>query len=376
MRLKAGIVGCGVISAAYLRGAERSSLFDIVAVADLDSAAAVDRAEEFGVSAKTVGDLLNDPGIDLCINLTVPNAHAQVSTAILDNGKHLYSEKPFATTLEDATALQQLGHSKGLRMGCAPDTFLGAAHQAAREALDSGIIGDVFSVALSVQSRGMEAWHPNPDFFFKQGGGPVFDLGPYYITDLINLCGPVARVMATGASCLPARTIGSGSRQGEQITVETETSVSALLELRSGVRATLECSWDVWSHHRIPIEIYGSEGTMRIPDPVFFGDAPTVSVRGGDWKAVSIDQRPWSAANRKLRSGREAADYRGAGLDDLAAAILEGRPHLTGADLGLHVVEVLSSILRASRTGQPIDILSTCDRPAPLEIRPEFGGRK
>ncbi|NKL59573.1 gfo/Idh/MocA family oxidoreductase [Rhizobium leguminosarum bv. viciae] len=364
--MNVGIIGCGVISTAYIRGAARSSQINVRSVADIREDAARSQASAMGVGYATIDELLADPSIEIVINLTVPNAHADVSRRILEAGKHVYSEKPLTVSVEQAQALLHFADERGLRVGCAPDTFLGASHQACRALLDEGRIGKVLGGAASFLSRGMEAWHPNPDFFFKPGGGPVLDLGPYYITVLVNLLGPVRTVTATASTGYPTRRIGSGDRADEEIIVETPTSYSALLTFESGARFTLDASWDVWKHQRSPIEIYGTEGSLLVPDPNFFGDEPKVSQRAEEWQAVDISAFAFGDRNRTLRTGREVADHRSIGVVDMALAIKNGRPHRASGELALHVLEVLLAIGRSARESQVIEVGSRCERPIPV----------
>ncbi|MCW0021315.1 Gfo/Idh/MocA family protein [Rhizobium sp. BT-226] len=364
--MNVGIIGCGVISTAYIRGGARSRHIQVKSVADIREDAARSQASAMGVGYATIDEMLADPSIEIVINLTVPNAHAEVSTRILEAGKHVYSEKPLTVSVEEANALLQLAAKRGLRVGCAPDTFLGASHQACRALLDDGKIGTVLGGAASFLSRGMEAWHPNPDFFFKPGGGPVLDLGPYYITTLVNLLGPVRTVTATASTGYPTRKIGSGDRAGEEIAVETPTSYSALLTFESGARFSLDASWDVWKHQRSPIEIYGTEGSLLVPDPNFFGDEPKVTERGGDWQAVDISAFAFGERNRTLRTGREVADHRSIGVVDMALAIRQGRPHRASGELALHVLDVLLAIGMSAAESRVIEIGSSCERPLPI----------
>ncbi|MGO7042139.1 Gfo/Idh/MocA family protein [Rhizobium acaciae] len=364
--MNVGIIGCGVISTAYIRGATRSSHIRVQSVADIREDAARSQASAMGVGYATIDELLADPSIEIVINLTVPNAHADVSRRILEAGKHVYSEKPLTVSVEQAQALLHFAAERGLRVGCAPDTFLGASHQACRALLDEGRIGKVLGGAASFLSRGMEAWHPNPDFFFKPGGGPVLDLGPYYITVLVNLLGPVRTLTATASTGYPTRRIGSGDRADEEIIVETPTSYSALLTFESGARFTLDASWDVWKHQRSPIEIYGTEGSLLVPDPNFFGDEPKVSKRAEEWQAVDISAFAFGERNRTLRTGREVADHRSIGVVDMALAIKDARPHRASGELALHVLEVLLAIGRSARESQVVEIGSRCERPIPV----------
>ncbi len=361
-----GIIGCGVISEAYLKGATRSKLVRVKSVADLNAEAAAIRAAEFHVQAVPIETLLADDEIEIIINLTVPQAHWPVSLSVIEADKHVYSEKPLATRLPDGHALVLAAAAKRLRIGCAPDTFLGAAHQACRRAIDAGRIGTPVAGGAAVLSHGMEHWHPNPAFFFQRGGGPMLDMGPYYVTQLINLLGPVARVTAEATMGSTRRTVTSEPLRGQVIEVEVPTTVNAALRFASGANVALSQSWDVWKHRRVPIEIYGSEGSMLVPDPNFFGGEPLVSARDGEWQALDISRHPFGASNRRLRSGAEVADYRIIGLLDMAAAIRQGRPHRASGELALHVLEVLEAIERAAVEGRHVIIESGCPRPEPL----------
>src|SRR6056297_1018065 len=254
-KLGVGIIGCGNISAAYLRLGPLFKALDMRAVADINTEAATARAEEFGVRALSVEDLLAASDIDVVVNLTIPAAHYEVSTAVLEAGKHSYSEKPLVLTLDEGERLRALAEAKGLRIGSAPDTFLGGAHQLARQAIDEGRIGGIVGGTAHVMSHGMESWHPNPDFFFQPGAGPVLDVGPYYVTNLVQLLGPVRRVTALASTPSPTRIIGSGAREGEQVPVNTPTTIHGVLEFANGAIVTLGASWDVWSHGHHNMEL-------------------------------------------------------------------------------------------------------------------------
>jgi predicted dehydrogenase len=363
-----GIIGCGNISDAYLKGAARSELIRVKACADMRPEAAEAKASEYGVAAVPVDALLGDPEIEIVINLTVPMAHGPVSRQIITAGKHVYSEKPLAARFSEAQALMLAAAGRGVRVGCAPDTFLGAAHQACRRAVDAGRIGRPIAGAASVLSHGMEHWHPNPEFFFKRGGGPIHDIGPYYVTQLVNLLGPVARVAAQASTASPTRTVTSEPRQGQVIEVEVPTTVNGVLSFASGANVALSASWDVWKHKRLPFEIYGTEGSMLVPDPNFFGGTPMVTERDSEWRELDISAHPFRIPNRTLRSGAEVADYRIIGLLDMAAALHQGRTHRANGDLALHVLEVMDAFERSSVEGRHVMIESPCERPEPLPL--------
>jgi predicted dehydrogenase len=362
--LGVGIVGCGNIAETYLRLAPLYAGFEIRAVADIDMEAARSRAEAFSVRAMDVDDLLAASDIDIVVNLTVPSAHFDVSRRALEAGKHVYSEKPLVLQLVEGEALRALAARQGLLVGSAPDTFLGGAHQAARHLIDQGGVGRITGGTCHVMGGGMEAWHPNPDFFFQPGGGPILDMGPYYVTNLIQLLGPVARVAAIGGRGFAERTIGSGPRAGDTVPVATPTTLHALLSFESGASVTLSASWDVRAHRHGPMELYGTGGTVYLPDPNFFGGVAETD-RGGGPVPVSDAGHPFAVAN-ETHGDRLQANYRGAGLADMATAIVEGRPHRCGLDMALHAVDVMTGILRSAEAGTFVAMTTTCTRPAPL----------
>jgi predicted dehydrogenase len=361
-----GIIGCGNISDTYLRGAARSRLVRVKSVADIRAEAAAAKAGEYSVDAVTVDTLLADPDIEIVVNLTIPAAHAPVSLQIIEAGKHVYLEKPLATRFTDAKPVMLAAAAKGLRVGCAPDTFLGGAHQACRYAIDAGLIGIPVGGAATVLSHGMEHWHPNPAFFYQHGGGPIHDLGPYYLTQLINLLGPISRVTAQASTASKTRTITSEPNAGQTIVVDVPTTVNGALSFANGANVALSHSWDVWKHKRLPLEIYGSEGSMLVPDPNFFGGEPQITCRDGDWTPLDISRHPYGAPNRVTRTGAQVADHRIIGLLDMAAAIRLGRPHRVNGTLALHVLEVLDAFERSSLEGRHIVIETPCDRPEKL----------
>jgi predicted dehydrogenase len=362
-RLGVGIIGCGNISSTYLKLAPLFASLDLRAVADVNMDAARLRASEFPVRAETVDDLLRAPDVDVVVNLTVPAAHYEVSRRILEAGKHAYGEKPLVLSLEEGERLRELAASKGLRIGSAPDTFLGGSHQEARAAIDEGRVGRVLGGTAHVMSHGMEAWHPNPDFFFAPGGGPILDMGPYYITNLVQLIGPVKGVAALATAGFPRRTIGNGARMGEEVAVTTPTNVQALLEFANGATVSFGASWDVWGHRHGNMEIYGETGSLFVPDPNFFGGDVILHGPKGEAAALPGTDHPLGRPNRN--DGR-LADYRCAGLADMAQAIAEGRKHRCDVDLAVHVVDVMTGILRSGAERRFVDMTTTCERPAAL----------
>ena len=360
-----GIIGCGNISTAYLRLAPLFKGLEVRAVADLNPATAKAQATEFNVRAHSVEELLAAGDIDIVVNLTIPDAHFDVTRAILQAGKHAYSEKPVVLTQEQGEALRALATKKGLRVGSAPDTFLGGAHQAARAAIDAGQIGDVGAGTAHVMNHGMEHWHPNPDFFFLPGAGPMLDIGPYYVTNLIQLLGPVARVAALTSTPTTTREILSEPRRGEVIPVKTPTNIHALLDFESGATITLSTSWDVWAHRHGHMELYGSKGTMFLPDPNWFSGEVEVVDAAGVSTMLDTDTHPFGIPNQD-NHGTAKANYRTAGLAEMAAALHDGRPHRCALELALHAVDVMTAILDADEKGEMVQVSSTCERPEPL----------
>lgn len=353
--IRVGVMGCGVISEVYLKNL-RSFGIPVAAVADLDAERAAARAEQFQVPALTPDQLLAHPDVDLVLNLTVPKAHADIARQALEAGKHVHTEKPLALQADDAKALVHLASSRGLRIGAAPDTFLGSHLQTARKLLDDGWIGEPIGATAFMMSHGPERWHPNPDFFYQAGGGPMFDMGPYYLTALVHLMGPVRRVAGTAQTTFSTRVIGSPNRFGERIPVEIPTHVQALLEFERGATGVLVTTFDVW-HSELPrIEIYGTEGTLAVPDPNYFDGTVRVRRRGAE---------AWSPAPALFGFSE---NRRGLAVADMALAIRDGRPHRASGDLAMHVVEIMEAIHISAREARHVDIASRPARPEPWPI--------
>ncbi|MFW2541482.1 Gfo/Idh/MocA family protein [Primorskyibacter sp. 2E107] len=363
--LGVGVIGCGNISAAYMKLAPLFNGIEMRACADLSADAAKARAEEFGLRAESVDGLLAAEDIGIIVNLTVPAAHYAVSKRILEAGKHSYSEKPFVLSLEEGESLRKLAAEKGLRVGSAPDTFMGGAHQLARAVLDEGCTGRITGGTCHVMSFGMEHWHPNPDFFFQPGGGPILDLGPYYITNLVQLIGPVKAVAAMTGKGRETRTISNGPRNGEEIPVDTPTTVQALLEFENGAIINFGASWDVKAHRHKNMELYGQDASLYVPDPNFFGGEVLLATPEGE-SAVPERGHPFGVANIEDGRGNPQANYRCAGLADMAQAILAGRPHRCSQELATHVVEVMTAILQAGEDRAWVTMQTTCARPEAL----------
>lgn len=356
-----GIIGCGNISDAYLKAAPKFDALSIVACSDINIKAAEAKAKTYDIKALSVDDILADPEIDLILNLTTPQHHVPVGLRILAAGKHAYSEKPLAISVAEAEQLATLAAQKGLRVGCAPDTFLGGAHQTARQVIDDDTIGTPLAGSAYMMCPGHEAWHPNPDFYYQDGGGPLMDMGPYYITALINMIGSVESVIGVAKSAYATREIASGPRKGDTFGVDVKTHVSAILSFTCGAQVTLTTSFDVHKHSQNHIELYGSTGSMIVSDPNCFDGKIQASVGSGDWKT-----RPQS---HHYGDG----NYRIIGLADMAQAIIDGRPHRASLELSLHVLEVMESILKSAETGHRIDLKHQCARPDALSEKLPFG---
>ncbi len=349
-----GIIGCGNISGAYLKAMASFPILDIRGVADMNADMAKSRAEEFNLRARGVEDLLCDPEIEIIVNLTVPKAHVEVALRSLDAGKHTYSEKPLGVTFAEGKRLADAAKAKNLRIGAAPDTFLGGSHQTARTLIDQGVLGKPVGGTATFMCPGHERWHPNPAFYYETGGGPMLDMGPYYVTDLVNLFGPVAKVAGFAFSPRKERIITSEPRNGEVIPVEIATHVTGAMAFENGAIVQIGMSFDVAGHRHVPLELYGTEGTLIVPDPNYFGGDVELLKKGGEFEHQDLTS-PYSDGN-----------YRSIGVADMAHAIRSNRPHRANGDLALHVLEVMEAFQSASDSGTTISITTPVDRPAPL----------
>ncbi len=366
-----GIVGCGVISTVYMQNMKLFDGLALRACADQRPEVAAAQAARFGIEACDFDALLARADIDIVVNLTVPDAHFAVSHAALTAGKHVFSEKPLCVSVAEGRRLVAEADARGVLLGCAPDTFLGAGGRLARQIIDSGRIGRILSGTAILLSHGMEHWHPDPEFFFKPGGGPILDVGPYYLAALVNLLGPIARVQALAGIGFAERVISAkGPRQGHSIIVETPTTVTALLEFAAGPQVTLAMSWDVWKHGHPAIELYGTEGSMRVPDPNFFGGSIDFTARDGDWQTETAITMPFGKANWRSPawppSRPDQANYRCLGLAELAHAAATGTPHRSSGRLALHVLEAMYAILEAAQSRGGVDVGRGIERPLPM----------
>lgn len=354
-RVGVGIIGCGNISSAYLKAMQGFAVLEVIAVADMRPEVAEKKAAEFGLTAVSVDALLADPRVEIILNLTIPRAHVEVGLRAIAADKHVYGEKPLGVTFAEGKRLADAAKAAGLRVGSAPDTFLGGGHQEARALIDSGAVGNVVGGTAFFATAGHERWHPDPAFYYDVGGGPVLDMGPYYITDLVNLLGPVASVQAMSATPQKERRIYSEPKRDQMIPVKVSTHVAGLLQFRSGAIIQVTLSFDVPAHAHLPFELYGSKLTMLVPDPNNFG---------GEVKTRPATEREWTTVPYTLPYAD--GNFRSLGLADMAHAIIEGRPHRASGDLALHVLEVMEAFETASREHRVVEIATPVERPAPL----------
>ncbi len=365
--LRIGVVGCGNIAMTYLRNAALFPGVRLVACADIAPEQAALRGREYGIAARSVDALIASDDIDLVLNLTIPAAHFDVSMAALDAGKHVFTEKPLAVTAAEGRRLVEAAREHNLAIGSAPDTFLGAAGRLARRLMDEGAIGTPVAGTAFMMGRGMEHWHPNPQFYYQPGAGPVLDMGPYYITMLVNLLGPVRRVRAVATSGQAERLItAAGPFQGSSFKVGTPTTVMALLEFAAGTVVTLVMSWDVFAHGNHPIELHGTKGSLRLPDPDTFGGTVAISAAGAPWLEHSTADLLHGRINWPY-AAPDRANYRMLGVADLAAALADGRKPRASGELALHVLDIMESILAAGLEDRTVEIAAPADvRPAAL----------
>lgn len=352
--LKVGIVGVGAIAGQYLSTFERLDAVRLVAVADLDADRAKAVAAEQGVRALTVAELTTDPEVDLVLNLTIPAAHAEIALQAIAGGKHVYGEKPLAVTPAEAREVLDAARAAGVRVGCAPDTVLGTGIQTARKAIDDGAIGLPVAATATMTTPGHERWHPNPDFYYQPGGGPLLDMGPYYVTALVTLLGPVESVVGAASHTRATRTIGSGPRAGETVPVDVDTHVTGVLRHVSGALSTLVMSFDSVATRASNIEVHGQAGSLVVPDPNQFDGDVELHELGGSWQTL-----PPSAGYRDAG--------RGYGVADLATTP-DGVPARADGELAYHVLEIMTALLAAADSGTSVAVESRCERPAAVPL--------
>ena len=345
-----GIVGLGVISGAYLDTFTRHPELRLVAVADLNEARAAEVAATTGALAISVDDLIAHPDVQTVLNLTIPAAHADIALRAIEAGVDVYGEKPLASTFDDAVRVMTAAAAAGVAVGCAPDTVLGTGTQTARGVVDSGVLGTPVFATATMITRGHEAWHPNPDFYYRDGGGPLLDMGPYYVSALVQLLGPAVSVTGRSSRLRDTRTIANGARLGEVIPVEVETHVTGVIEHASGALSTLTTSFDGIATTAVPIEIHGTEGSMVVPDPNRFDGDVRVRLRDAtEWEVVP-------PSHGFVDGGR------GIGLLDFVRTPRGEAARASGA-FGLHVLEIMTALLRSAQEGKTVELATSIDRP-------------
>ena len=357
--MRVGVLGCGAISGNYIDAARRFPEIEIVAVADLRQNVAEAKAREFQIAAApTVEQLLGDPSIELVLNLTIPKAHVEVSRLILEAGKHVYSEKPLAVTREEGRQLLDFAAEKNLRIGCAPDTFMGTAVQTARQAIDSGVIGRPVAFTAFMMYRGPEAWHANPQFYFEAGAGPMFDMGPYYLTALLNFFGPIRRISGSASIAIPDRTITSEPHYGEKIRVETPDHVCGTIEFENGVIGTIIQSFAIWHQiydRKFPLTVFGTDATLKVHDPnQFDGPVEIRAAQDTDW--------------HEIPSRFAAGSGRSVGAADMATAIRNDRPHRASGELGYAILDAMAGFLDSAASGRVHEPSVKFERPEPMPM--------
>ncbi|WP_329239497.1 Gfo/Idh/MocA family oxidoreductase [Streptomyces canus] len=353
-----GVIGLGVISRAYLDTLVGHRAVRVTAVADLDaSRSAAVAAELPGVQPLSVEELLSSPDVDTVLNLTVPAAHAEIALGAVGHGKHVYGEKPLAAELTDAGTVLEAAAKAGVGVGCAPDTVLGTGVQTARAAVEAGAVGRPLFASAVMVTPGHERWHPHPDFYYTAGGGPLLDMGPYYLSALVHLLGPVRAVIGASSRRRTERVIGSGPRAGERIPVEVDSHVSGVLEHEGGVLTTITTSFDGVATTAAPIEVHGERGTLTVPDPNNFdGEVRLLELGGAQWRTLPPSAGYVGAA-------------RGVGLLDFVAADGLPAPRASG-ELALHVLETMTALLRSSAEGRRIELSTSVERPVPVPLTP------
>jgi predicted dehydrogenase len=357
--LKVGIIGCGKIISQYLETLARLDDVQLVAVADINESRAIEVADSVpGLLALTVEEILASTDIAVIVNLTIPAAHADVSLRIIAASKSVYVEKPLTSTTGEARTVLAAADAAGVFVGCAPDTVLGTGIQTARRAIDDGVIGAPISATATMVTPGHERWHPNPDFYYVPGGGPLLDMGPYYVTALVTLLGPVARVMGAASATRATRTISNGEREGEVIPVSTPTHVTGILVHESGAISTLVTSFDAVKTAASNIEVHGELGSLGVPDPNYFA---------GDVRLWSLGDTEWSTLPVSAGYSRAARGY---GLADMAWSSSNGKldGSRANATLAFHVLEVMESLLQSAETFESATIASTVHRPAAVQL--------
>lgn len=357
-KIKIGIIGCGNISGIYLQNLTSTFVnTEVWAVCDLVEERALEAKEKYNIpNAFTFDEMLNCEDVKIIVNLSTPKGHFDICKKVLEAGKHVYVEKPLSLELEQGMELKELAKKNNLLLGGAPDTFLGAGLQTCRKAIDDGLIGDVIGATAFMVCHGHESWHPDPEFYYDIGGGPMFDMGPYYLTALISLIGPAKTVAGMNSITFKQRTITSEKKFGKIIDVKVPTHVTGTIEFINGAIATVITSFDVWGSTLPRIEIYGSRGTLIVPDPNGFGgDVKICTYFDNNFRDLPLTHIYFE-------------NSRGIGVADMADAIKNNRNNIANGDLTCHVLEIMHAFHKSANDRAFIDLHTTCERPRPLDI--------
>ncbi len=369
--MKVGIIGCGNIADIYLKNSKKYfNNYKIISCADIIDEASNKLANKYHINKSSVNELLKNEEIELIINLTTPQVHYTISKSVLESKKHVYSEKPISIEFNEGKKLLELSKKHKVYFGCAPDTFLGAGIQTAKKLIKENIIGKIQLGSISMAVPGHEIWHPNPDFYYKYGGGPILDMGPYYFTALVNLIGPVISVNSKIKTVYSKRIIGSGKRKNQKINVEIPTSILSHLEFQSGTIIESFFSFDVWKHKKNHIELYGDKGSIIIPDPNMFGGQLQIcKSKNGLWKSISTHEMNLGKYTPKKKEDQNLANYRGIGIAEMVNSIRKNKKNRCNAELSLHVLDIMDSIIKSGKLNKKINLRSTC-------IKPEYFSEK
>jgi predicted dehydrogenase len=352
-RVGVGVIGCGSVSIEYISNMKAFDILEVNSVTDINENKARQTATEHGLVAVTARDMFEDPEIQIIVNLTTPAAHTEISLQAIEAGKNIYNEKPLAATMEDAQRILQAAKKKCVLVGSAPDIFLGSSLQVTRKLIDEGLLGEPLAATAFLASHGPEIKHPNPQFYYQNGAGPLFDLGPYCLTSLVALFGPAKRVTGSAQTLIKERTIHTGPSKGSAFQSEVPTYISGVIDFWSGLVASVIFSFDIWAANQPSLEIYGTKGSLSLPGPHKF----TSQVR-----LHRADAQEWSEI--PLPDSRH--DGRGLGVADMAYALTNGYQPRANGELAYHVLDILNSLKKASESGQHILIKSLCPRPDPL----------
>ena len=367
-----GLIGCGNIAETYFRAQEYFNNINFVACADINLDAAKKTAEQYNIIPLSVDEILSDKNIDIILNLTIPQAHYEISKRALESNKHVYCEKPMSVKFDDAKELLNLAKKNSLYIGNAPDTFLGGGGQLTRNLIDNDDIGQILTGNFIFAFPGVQDFHPSPESWFQKGGGPVIDMGPYFFTTLVNLLGPVKNIRGRGAKFSEKREYKAGPKKGETFNVDIPTSYMFNIEFQNKAIIQGFISFDVLNHKRNHMELYGTKGSIVVPDPNMFGGPLLLSHKlGSKWKEYSVESKYLGKTNIINHSGRsneapKQSNYRGVGLSEMIYSIENNRKHRCNGEIALHVLDIIESIIIASETKNEVQLRSTCYQPEPF----------